>query len=34
MDRDDVKDKWVGDDVDWEHAQAALAEAIESMGNT
>jgi threonyl-tRNA synthetase len=32
--RDDVKDKWLGDEVQWQEAQAALAEALESMGQT
>jgi len=30
--RDDVKDKWLGDEGQWLEAQAALAEALESMG--
>jgi len=30
--RDDVKDKWLGDEGQWQEAQAALAEALESMG--
>ena len=30
--RDDVKDKWLGDEAQWQEAQAALAEALESMG--
>jgi threonyl-tRNA synthetase len=30
--RDDVKDKWVGSDEQWENAQAALAEALEGLG--
>jgi threonyl-tRNA synthetase len=30
--RDEVKDKWLGDDEQWQHAQAALTEALESMG--
>jgi threonyl-tRNA synthetase len=32
--RDDVKEKWLGDEAQWEEAQAALAEALESMGQT
>jgi threonyl-tRNA synthetase len=32
--RDDVKDKWLGTDDQWQHAQAALTEALESMGQT
>ena len=32
--RDDVKDKWLGTEEQWEDAQAALAEALESMGQT
>src|SRR2546430_5607228 len=32
--RDDVKEKWLGTDEQWEDAQAALAEALESMGQT
>ena len=32
--RDQVKDKWVGRDEQWEHAQAVLAEALESVGQT
>ncbi len=32
--RDNVKDKWLGGDEDWQHAQAALTEALESMGQT
>ena len=32
--RDDVKEKWLGDEQQWEEAQAALAEALESMGQT
>src|SRR5579872_4625783 len=32
--RDDVKDKWLGSEEQWERAQAALAEALESMGQT
>ena len=30
--RDDVKEKWLGDEEQWAEAQAALAEALESMG--
>ena len=30
--RDDVKDKWLGSEERWQEAQAALAEALESMG--
>jgi threonyl-tRNA synthetase len=30
--RDDVKDKWLGAENQWQEAQAALAEALESMG--
>ncbi|HYS98084.1 MAG TPA: threonine--tRNA ligase [Candidatus Dormibacteraeota bacterium] len=30
--RDDVKDKWLGDEAQWQEAQAALAEALDSMG--
>jgi threonyl-tRNA synthetase len=30
--RDDVKEKWLGDEVQWQEAQAALAEALEAMG--
>jgi threonyl-tRNA synthetase len=30
--RDDVKDKWLGEEQQWQEAQAALAEALESMG--
>ena len=30
--RDDVKDKWLGTEEQWERAQAALIEALESMG--
>ena len=30
--RDDVKDKWLGDEEQWQEAQAALSEALESMG--
>jgi len=32
--RDDVKDKWLGTEELWQRAQAALAEALESMGQT
>jgi len=32
--RDEVKDKWLGTEEQWEDAQAALAEALESMGQT
>jgi len=32
--RDNVKDKWLGSDDQWQHAQAALTEALESMGQT
>ena len=32
--RDDVKEKWLGSEAQWEEAQAALAEALESMGQT
>jgi len=32
--RDDVKDKWLGTEEQWERAQAALIEALESMGQT
>src|SRR2546427_6183391 len=32
--RDDVKDKWLGDEAQWQEAQAALAEALEAMGQT
>src|SRR5229473_662659 len=32
--RDDVKDKWLGNEEQWQEAQAALAEALESMGQT
>src|SRR5437868_257028 len=32
--RDDVKEKWLGTEEQWEDAQAALAEALESMGQT
>jgi threonyl-tRNA synthetase len=32
--RDDVKDKWLGDEDQWQLAQAALQEALESMGQT
>jgi threonyl-tRNA synthetase len=30
--RDDVKEKWLGDEAQWAEAQGALAEALESMG--
>ena len=30
--RDDVKDKWLGTEEQWQEAQASLAEALESMG--
>jgi threonyl-tRNA synthetase len=30
--RDDVKEKWLGNEEQWQEAQAALAEALESMG--
>ena len=32
--RDDVKEKWLGTEEQWQEAQAALAEALESMGQT
>jgi threonyl-tRNA synthetase len=32
--RDNVKEKWLGSEEQWEDAQAALAEALESMGQT
>ena len=32
--RDDVKEKWLGDEAQWQEAQAALAEALEAMGQT
>src|SRR5438874_4184613 len=32
--RDEVKDKWLGSEEQWEEAQGALAEALESMGQT
>jgi threonyl-tRNA synthetase len=32
--RDDVKDKWLGTEEQWAKAQAALIEALESMGQT
>jgi threonyl-tRNA synthetase len=32
--RDDVKDKWLGTGEQWERAQAALIEALESMGQS
>ena len=30
--RDDVKDKWLGTEEQWQEAQGSLAEALESMG--
>jgi threonyl-tRNA synthetase len=30
--RDDVKEKWLGTEADWQRAQDALAEALEAMG--
>ncbi|HEY8802958.1 MAG TPA: threonine--tRNA ligase [Candidatus Dormibacteraeota bacterium] len=30
--RDDVKDKWLGSEEQWQEAQAALVDALESMG--
>jgi threonyl-tRNA synthetase len=30
--RDDVKEKWLGTEEQWQRAQSALAEALESMG--
>ncbi len=30
--RDDVKEKWLGEESQWNEAQAALAEALDSMG--
>src|SRR5207248_6908375 len=30
--RDDVKEKWLGSEERWQEAQAALAEALDSMG--
>jgi threonyl-tRNA synthetase len=32
--RDDVKDKWLGTEEQWERAQAALVEALDSMRQT
>jgi threonyl-tRNA synthetase len=32
--RDDVKDKWLGTEDQWQLAQAALTDALESMGQT
>jgi threonyl-tRNA synthetase len=32
--RDDVKDKWLGTEDQWQRAQAALIEALESMGQS
>jgi threonyl-tRNA synthetase len=32
--RDDVKDKWLGDEEQWRRAQAALVEALEAMGQS
>ena len=32
--RDDVKDKWLGSEEQWQEAQAALIEALESMGQS
>ena len=32
--RDDVKDKWLGTEDQWQEAQADLMEALESMGQT
>jgi len=32
--RDNVKEKWLGSEEQWQEAQAALAEALESMGQT
>jgi threonyl-tRNA synthetase len=32
--RDDVKEKWLGTEEQWHRAQAALVEALESMGQT
>jgi threonyl-tRNA synthetase len=32
--RDEVKDKWLGTEDQWQHAQASLTEALESMGQT
>jgi threonyl-tRNA synthetase len=32
--RDDVKEKWLGNEEQWQSAQAALMEALESMGQS
>jgi threonyl-tRNA synthetase len=32
--RDDVKEKWLGSEEQWQEAQADLSEALESMGQT
>jgi len=32
--RDDIKEKWLGGEEQWQEAQAALAEALEAMGQT
>ena len=32
--RDDVKDKWLGGEEQWQRAEAGLVEALESMGQT
>ena len=32
--RDDVKDKWLGNEEQWDRAQAGLIQALESMGQT
>ena len=32
--RDDVKEKWLGTEEQWQEAQASLQEALESMGQT
>src|SRR3982074_705868 len=32
--RDDVKEKWLGDEEQWQLAQAALTEAVEALGQT
>jgi threonyl-tRNA synthetase len=32
--RDDVKEKWLGNEEQWQSAQAALIEALESMGQS
>ncbi|HKW71596.1 MAG TPA: threonine--tRNA ligase, partial [Candidatus Dormibacteraeota bacterium] len=32
--RDNVKEKWLGNEEQWQEAQAALQEALESMGQT